>query len=246
MRGIVHKFCKARQYNMTGNYDSTTPFGRKTNHDTRNEGTAPHFIYGHGDKDFSRYAIPLPSTANELYVFMVRHPLPWMLSRHQHHLRKHDDGRSLLQSVVEFGHEYFTFLDPVRRNLSIDYFKRCIGNEVTKVKSRVELQWESSPTGVAAEVEGLLFQRSRADVVVLVQDHYTESLSLLDHVFATTHFSTSSSYRHNTAREAQDRGVSLGTVEELAAVNRLLAVHQAVYHICLEYFLRYYHDFRVV
>lgn len=55
-------------------------------------GTRPHFIYGHSSADFSRYAdIPRESGSggggDELYVFMVRNPMSWMVSRHQHHLR---------------------------------------------------------------------------------------------------------------------------------------------------------------
>ena len=85
-----------------------------------------------------------------------------------------------------------------------------------------------------------MFRHPRDDVVVLVQDHYSESLTLLDHVFGTDHFSSSSQYRHNTARESQDRGVVLGSAEEITAVSRMLEMHQALYHLCLEYFLRYF------
>ena len=78
-------------------------------------GSAPHFIYGHSEEDFARYAENTRTNTSTgsseksrnsggsgsgsgseqveeqerevLYVFMVRSPLPWMLSRHQHHLR---------------------------------------------------------------------------------------------------------------------------------------------------------------
>lgn len=255
MRGIVHKFCRERNYNMTGNYDTSSAFGRKTNDNTRHAGTRPHFIYGHSSADFSRYAdIPRESGSggggDELYVFMVRNPMSWMVSRHQHHLRKHDDARSFVKSVVEFGREYFVFLDPTNRNLSNAYFSRSVNHELSRsVTSDViadgsltGLVWDETPVGIAKSLEGLMFGRPKARVVVLVQDYYTESLAMLDHVFDTDHFSTSSSYRHNTAREGQDKGVALGTVEELLAVNRLLEVHQAVYHLCLEKFLRNYRN----
>lgn len=39
MRGIVHKFCRERNYNMTGNYDTSSAFGRKTNDNTRHAGS---------------------------------------------------------------------------------------------------------------------------------------------------------------------------------------------------------------
>lgn len=125
----------------------------------------------------------------------------------------------------------------------------------------------ASPAGITSTLERLLFQSSMTgagasavaghgefpfhsssnrNVVVLVQDHYTESLIMLDHVFATTHFTASSSYRHNTAREAQDKGVSLGFDDELHQVNRLLEMHQALYHLCLRYFLRHLDSIRTM
>jgi hypothetical protein len=164
--------------------------------------------------------------------------------------RKHDDARSFVKSVVEFGREYFVFLDPINRNLSNAYFSRSVNHELSRSVtsdaiadgSLVGLVWDETPVGIAKSLEGLMFGRPKARVVVLVQDYYTESLAMLDHVFDTDHFSTSSTYRHNTAREGQDKGVALGTVEELLAVNRLLEVHQAVYHLCLEKFLRNYRD----
>lgn len=44
MRGIVHKFCEKRGFNMTGNYMGDTPFGRKTNLETRHAGEEKLFI----------------------------------------------------------------------------------------------------------------------------------------------------------------------------------------------------------
>ena len=38
MRGIVHQFCESRNYSMTGNYKSSTPFGKKTNLEAHHKG----------------------------------------------------------------------------------------------------------------------------------------------------------------------------------------------------------------
>ena len=74
------------------------------------------------------------------------------------------------------------------------------------------VQQSATPMGITASLEQLLFQPSRPNVVVLVQDHYSESLAMLDHVFGTTHFTSSSVYRHNTAREGGGPGDGGGGV----------------------------------
>ena len=150
--------------------------------------------------------------------------------------------------MAEFGHEYLQFLAPKHRNLSNSWFQERIQHEKIRPESEnehaaggttsLDKLSKTTPVEIVEAIELALFNpRNNPNVVVLVQDHYTESLEMLDYVFGTNHFSLSSPYRHNTAREAQDKGVSIGSFSEISHVIRLLELHNAIYNICLRKFL---------
>lgn len=250
MRKLVHKFCKVKGFNMSSVYGT-----ERKNDLENNEGTKPYFTYGHNSLFTSYDTSTLPFNGIEyrrndiLYIFMIRSPLPWMISRHQHYLRKVESNSrtpNFMESLISFGQEYFRFLDPRHRTLVDSWFEKLIKRELLESErrsvSRVEpdlddLNRSDSPVGIVATLDNLLFDRRKQNVVVLIQEYYKESLEILDHVFGTNHFSSSSRYRYNTVRESQDKDSALGSVADVEAAMRLLEMHQALYYLCMQHFI---------
>jgi hypothetical protein len=132
--------------------------------------------------------------------------------------------------------------------------------------------YASSPAGLAAELDALLQpppEESQVQVLVLVTDYYQESLELLDHVFATSLFTSPATYSpsdtgstssdssssdssrskskiaasfRNRAQPWQEQGQFSTSPAEMKALSRLLQMHQALFHACLRSFLRRHAD----
>ena len=93
MRFMLHNFCKAKGLNLTSWYGLEN--GCHAVKRSCHVGKRVYFEYGHQIPDFDVYdsllaptkssTLPLPS--RRLFVFMIREPLAWVLSRKQHAIR---------------------------------------------------------------------------------------------------------------------------------------------------------------
>jgi hypothetical protein len=271
-------------------------------------GSGVYFTYGHVRDNFIAYAHSHTHAHTHtheqktLYVMMIREPLSWLLSRHQHTVRKmhthahaHTDIKSmskrqrqkhiqqlpsLVDTAVQYGDKYFNFLPDTERAVASEWFKRAVsaavreqhlrkslygtatdGHNSSGVSSAVSegssdthtpFEFASSAAALSASLDILLFQplhhssthSSSSAVLVLVTEYFEESMKLLDHVYATTHFTTSAvsegssdGYR-NRAQGWQDQGLFSTSPAEMKTVSRLLEVHHTLYNACLRVFLR--------
>jgi len=310
MRFLLHSFCRNTHLNMTSYYGlpdecNETPFACTA-------GSQVYFTYGHVRDHFVSYAVqaapasvsfppsPLPGTSpsdRTLYVFMVREPMSWLLSRHQHSIRKMQVNLktmtkrqrqkhlqqlpSLVDTAVQFGAKYFNFLPDAERDAAVAWFQRAVDSAARAQALRQSVgatdgssynsssgsfsgaagvsasmrpfQLATSPAGLSASLDALLFQPLRpvgrgeetrgTAVLVLLTEYYRESLQLLDHVYASSHFSASTGggagvQFRNRAQDWQEQGLFSTSPAEMKTLSRLLEVHQALYHACLRAFLR--------
>jgi hypothetical protein len=167
---------------------------------------------------------------------------------------------TLLDSAALYGPLYFYFLPDPLRNLAIARFSHRLSllNHSTSSSSSSEskpFSYASSSPGMASALDDFLQplhpsirhnSSSSSRVLVLVSDYYEESLQLLDHVYATSLFSsplsTSTTKRSgssevlNSAEAWQEQDLFSTPPSEMKAVMRLLEGHEALYQTCLKSF----------
>lgn len=188
MRFMLHNFCKAKGLNLTSWYGLEN--GCHAVKRSCHVGKRVYFEYGHQIPDFDVYdsllaptkSSTLPLLSRRLFVFMIREPLAWVLSRKQHAIRKEIRTKkvsspkvgSLVDIVVEHGMEYFVFLPKKYHQLAVKWFNETVveyhmkgmidvqpSTSISNINTSSEnikspFHYPSSPTGIASALERML------------------------------------------------------------------------------------------
>lgn len=247
MRSLLYQFCQDNSYNLTTSYGlsdecNTLPFSCHI-------GNQLYFLYGHDRTPFiqpnpnvdsssesSRTGIGAKTT---LKITMLRDPLSWLTSRIQHEMRKNKQftkqTMSFENAIIQFGPKYFNFLDDYTRQLCLKIFNRLI-KSFSSSNSISSLPIDNIYSILLHRLQ-IIFQQ---DIFVLQNSYYPESLELLSKLFNNTfgnNTRTSSQPYLNEAFDYQDQS-SMGTLGDLKRLNILLELHNHIYYISLQEFIR--------
>eukprot|EP01041_Mallomonas_annulata_P007826 gene7826-16002_t len=262
IRKRLHEMCQREGFNLTTNYGglrdecSVIPF-------SCNKGKDVYIVYGHKQENAEF------SSGNELNILMLREPLSWLLSRIQHGNRKtqklktndkKDNGNtvSIVSAMHTYSGKYLMYTDTITKTLLMRWYEEArrdvMGNRSglsssTSSTTTLDSSSSSSSSGSAMrrhlEVTRRLQTLMRGNTLVLVMEHFEQSLRLLAHAFdslsmlpvTNTNTASSTGDRQNQAMDWQEK-VSVGSYSELKAVSRLLAPHQTLYQAAYDEFLR--------